>query len=302
MTNPKQTIWRLVQRCARELTKNGMTPFTRGDLVRCVQRANPSYGANAISPIIQGVTDNLQGGAPGAVGKNILHRVGRGLFVLKDGSVDAAQVAAAPTGRPVRTRDHRITVDQARAARAAFESSEPRDLFYRAATELVELALKKATSLTLAEALSVLLQTWNREYYRYRRFDGGHFAEIENLLTNHRDIVARYREAPIDQLSDKDGPTVVSLFEAFEAVLGPVGAAKALHLLAPRFFPLWDRRIAKEYRFALGRVGSNGNRYWQFMLIARTQCLDLAGKLPGNPLKAVDEYNYGKYSKHFQLL
>jgi hypothetical protein len=74
-----------------------------------------------------------------------------------------------------------------------------------------------------------------------------------------------------------------------------------LHLLAPRFFPLWDRRIAKEYRFALGRVGSNGNRYWQFMLIARTQCLDLAGKLPGNPLKAVDEYNYGKYSKHFQL-
>jgi hypothetical protein len=65
MTNPKQTIWQLVQRCARELTKNGMTPFTRGDLVRCAQRVSPSYEANSINPIIQGVTDNLQGGTGG---------------------------------------------------------------------------------------------------------------------------------------------------------------------------------------------------------------------------------------------
>ena len=32
--------------------------------------------------MIQGVTDNLKGGAPGAVGKKILYSVGRGQFVL----------------------------------------------------------------------------------------------------------------------------------------------------------------------------------------------------------------------------
>lgn len=33
--------------------------------------------------MIQGITDNLKGGAPGTVGKNILHGVSRGQFVLR---------------------------------------------------------------------------------------------------------------------------------------------------------------------------------------------------------------------------
>jgi len=75
-------IWMLVEQCARELTENGISPFTRSDIIKCVQRKNAAYGPDSINPIIQGLTDNLQGGAPGAVGKNILHSVGRGLFVL----------------------------------------------------------------------------------------------------------------------------------------------------------------------------------------------------------------------------
>ncbi len=81
----KQPIWKLVHLCAQALTERGMTPFTRGDLIRCVQSKNPRYEANSINPIIQGVTDNLRGGAPGAVGKNILHGVGYGLLVLREG-------------------------------------------------------------------------------------------------------------------------------------------------------------------------------------------------------------------------
>lgn len=42
-----------------------------------------------------------------------------------------------------------------------FEILEPRDLFYRAATELVDLAISGKTKLSLAEAIAVLLQTWN---------------------------------------------------------------------------------------------------------------------------------------------
>lgn len=79
-------IWKLVEQGARELTENGISPFTRSDIIKYVQGKNPEYGADSINPIIQGLTDNLQGGAPGAVGKNILHSVGRGFFVLIDGS------------------------------------------------------------------------------------------------------------------------------------------------------------------------------------------------------------------------
>jgi len=78
-----EAIWKRVYRCAQELTQHGMTPFTRGDLIRCVQRHDPDCGPDSINPIIQGLTDNLRGGAPGAVGKSLLHSVGRGQFVLK---------------------------------------------------------------------------------------------------------------------------------------------------------------------------------------------------------------------------
>ena len=85
---PDSPIWRLVETTAHELTAAGRSPFTRRDLISCIQAIDPSIGADSINPIIQGVTDNLRGGAPGAVGKDILHRVARGRFVLRQGSLD----------------------------------------------------------------------------------------------------------------------------------------------------------------------------------------------------------------------
>jgi hypothetical protein len=97
------TIWKLVEECARELTENGISPFTRADIIKCVQRKNAKYGPNSINPIIQGLTDNLRGGAPGALGKNILHSVGRGLFVLRGENLESMkhQVVYPSTHRPI---------------------------------------------------------------------------------------------------------------------------------------------------------------------------------------------------------
>jgi hypothetical protein len=193
----------------------------------------------------------------------------------------------------------RITPADVKAARDSFETNEPRDLFYRVATELVDLALRGATSLTVAEALAVLLQTWNKTYYQYRKFDNAHFASIAQLLVTHQGRLAGYRKRTIDNLDRTDRTIVSTLFQAFERVLGLVGAAKALHLLAPGLFPLWDRAIADAYGLALGGAGSNGDRYWRFMLIAKQQCLELSRQDSGckNPLKSIDEYNYCKYTK-----
>jgi hypothetical protein len=46
--------------------------------------------------------------------------------------------------------------------------------------------------------------------------------------------------------------------EYFKKVLGKTGAAKSLHLLAPRFFPLWDTKIAKTYGV---KNGMEADRY-----------------------------------------
>jgi hypothetical protein len=193
------------------------------------------------------------------------------------------------------------TLDDLETARRTFEDREPRDLFYRAATELVDLALRGATSLTLAEALAVLLQTWNRPFYRYRPFDRQHFLDIEEIVNRQHEILVSLRVRSIGTLSDADRRIVTTVFTTFEEVLGPVGAAKTLHLLAPHFFPLWDRRIAEVYGLRLQGRGMNGENYFRFMTIIGEQSRTLGGEaaIGRNPLKALDEYNYCKYSREW---
>ena len=189
--------------------------------------------------------------------------------------------------------------DELESARVAYEADERRDLFYRTATELVDLAIREQISLSLAEVLAVLLQRWNEPYDRHSRFDAAHCADIERLLSEHRATLEGLRARTIEGFSDEDQGTVEALFCEFELVLGPVGAAKCLHLLAPRFFPLWDREVASAYFVSLLEPGGNGERYCRFMRIVREQCRELGGeqRLGRNPLHALDEYNYCRHTR-----
>ncbi len=191
------------------------------------------------------------------------------------------------------------TIQDIKVARQTFEANEPRDLFYRAATELVSLALERRTSLSVAEALAVLLKTWNKMFYQYRKFDVQHFTDIERLIDAYSSLLTTFRQRSIEDFHQEDEGKVKDVFRAFEMVLGPVGAAKCLHLLAPRFFPLWDRTIAEAYDLPLGKIGTNADRYYRFMQIVRGQIQSLGGEqtIGRNPLKAIDEYNYCKHTK-----
>ena len=90
-------IWKRVYRCAEELTQQGVTPFSRGDVIRCVQRDDPSCSSDSINPVIQGITDNLRGGAPSIVGKTLFHSVERGRFVLRDATAQPVSKESANT-------------------------------------------------------------------------------------------------------------------------------------------------------------------------------------------------------------
>jgi len=191
------------------------------------------------------------------------------------------------------------TQQNLKLAREAFLDNEPRDLFYRVATELIRLSIEGKTQITPPEALSVLLQTWNRPYYQYRRFDNQHYTDICNLLERLSTSVFRFRERSILSLAKDDLSNVLEIFNEFEQVLGPVGASKSLHLLAPEFFPLWDRAIARAYKVGLRPVGANAANYLKFMLSIRQQYKQLQELSTSrhNLLKSIDEYNYCHFSK-----
>ena len=113
----------------------------------------------------------------------------------------------------------------------------------------------------------------------------------------------RLRKQEIDTVSPDESPRIVAMFKDFESVLGPVGAAKSLHMLVPKLFPLWDRAIARAYNVPLHRAGANGERYWQFMQIAWKQSAALKRRTNsgGSLLKAIDEYNYCKYTRRLSF-
>src|SRR5277367_1292869 len=150
------------------------------------------------------------------------------------------------------TSTHRPGREDLARAHEAFRAHESRDLFYRAAIALVGLARESVVDLTTGEAIAVLLRTWNSAYYRYHRSGTADYASIEALIAKHGSWLDSVTQRTIASLVRADEQPLLTAFADFEVALGPVGAARALHLLAPHFMPLWDRAIAAAY---IGHLG-----------------------------------------------
>jgi len=74
-----------------------------------------------------------------------------------------------------------------------------------------------------------------------------------------------------------------------------------LHLLAPQFFPLWDNDIAKKgYSVNFKGKSRNADIYVEFMQgikLLQLEPLIQQGANELDLLKAIDEYNYCKYTQ-----
>src|SRR5438045_1968864 len=133
-----------------------------------------------------------------------------------------------------------MTLKSIRHARGRYRVIAAGDVFYRAALVLVAASYERNPQLDLAESLALLLQTWNKDFYgRYlrRSFDETDFKALRAVLRRHAKQLRTFRYRRLESFDEKDVPIVQRIFREFESVLGPVGTAKALHLLAPDFFP-----------------------------------------------------------------
>lgn len=134
---------------------------------------------------------------------------------------------------------------------ASYVEYEHRDAMYKLALRLVSQANWRCEE--LAEGLGVLLLTWNAAFYtRYNSFN---FDHLEEFIDKNSNIHKEYSQRSILSYSGIDDAVTRRLFgelvEATKAVKKgaktPVGTAKALHLLAPRIFSIWDTKIADNY-------------------------------------------------------
>ncbi|WP_292387869.1 hypothetical protein [Methanosarcina sp. UBA5] len=189
-----------------------------------------------------------------------------------------------------------------------FEESEGRDSMYKVASFLVEYHWGKYAD--MADALGVLLLTWNAAFYRYGS-SSLDFEELEKCINKNFVIIDSFRDRDISELSENDEQSIRKLFNDFNEALminsgkkkgtkSPVSVAKALHLLAPKFFPLWDYNIAKAYRQNYSVKPEE--KYIEFCKITKymvESMKDYKINKSKSMIKKIDEYNYARYTKHW---
>lgn len=126
---------------------------------------------------------------------------------------------------------------------------EKRDIAYNIARKIIEDNWEKNKKrYSVTEGVAVLVLIWNMAAYRG---SAPHFKELEKLIKNRETDLKEYRGREVQSFNSNDHQKVKTIFsEVLEATKyggkrSPVGVAKALHILAPRFFPLWDGEIAE---------------------------------------------------------
>lgn len=192
-----------------------------------------------------------------------------------------------------------ITADQLRQGSQAYRQNEPRDAMYKVATFLTSHFWGQPAE--MANGLGVLLLTWNQAFYRYGSFD---FSALQLAIETHDGLLNKYRDEEISAHTTVHEPDVLKLYDGFLEALrissgklagrrSPVSASKALHMLCPAYFPLWDDKIAQAYGCKYD--------YLKFMKrmqeVAASLTPEVGSENGRTLLKLIDEYNFAKFTR-----
>jgi hypothetical protein len=190
---------------------------------------------------------------------------------------------------------HHPTAAELHAAHDTYVKNEGLDYAYRVGRHM--LGDGAAAGFTAAEAIDLLMRVWNAQspYTWKLTLDA-----IATLLAQTAQARAAFDDRDIASLAADEVPAVGAIYGDFRAVLGPVGAAKALGLLHPRVFPLWDTAIGVAY---IGHKWSQDlapPAYYQtFVGYCAEQCTTAVNEAAFGPtlLKRLDEWNFCVWTK-----
>lgn len=155
----------------------------------------------------------------------------------------------------------------------------------------------------MATGIGLLLKSWHNAFYRFGPYDATRLAACieENMA-----LLGTLHKRAIDSFVPDDESDVRTLFTAFTAALkggkkgeqkSTVATAKAMHLLAPGFLPLWDNPIAGAYNQFPMWAHNYISFCWQMKELANAVQGYLTSPDDCTILKRVDEFNYAVYTQ-----
>jgi len=181
-------------------------------------------------------------------------------------------------------------------------AKEPRAFCYDVASQLIDKAKKVAGENSWIEdrntikGVLLLLFTWNFAAKETKQLN---FDNLGTALRKIKKDILFLRDYTITNADSEAWDRIERVFEELRTLCGQTGAAKALSLLNPKLFVMWDTAIRsclrKKYIPGIGN-GQKGEQYVRFLQgIQRIiQKYSLEDKLPkgSNIAKKIDEYNY----------
>ena len=178
---------------------------------------------------------------------------------------------------------------------------EPRSFCYDIATNFIRKAKNTSgkdwyVDINTASGVLLLLFTWNFAAQETKKLN---FQNIESLIREAKDDLIFLEKYTIKTADNNAWCVIKHVFDLFRNLLGQTGASKALSLLNPELFVMWDTAIRKRLKRELIpgiRNGERGEYYVKFLKGMQKIIEDyhIAEKLPKNSVvaKKVDEYNY----------
>ena len=193
------------------------------------------------------------------------------------------------------------TEEEFQAGLRAYAQNESRGPVYFVA--LQQLARCGGEAQAMANTIWILLKSWHKQFYQFGKPD---LSALAKCVEDHRPMLQALRGRAIDTLCYEDEDVIKDLFYAFTTATrrhntrgaqeSTVATAKALHLLAPGFLPLWDNRIA--WHYGEGPMIRNYLTFcWQMKELANAVSCYVNKSDDRTLLKRLDEFNYSAYTK-----
>ena len=188
-----------------------------------------------------------------------------------------------------------------------FYEVEHRAFCYDVATSFIMKARRKAkgkwlTHDSTVKGILLLLFAWNSAARVTKKLSPDKLKKAIGKVKSELGSIEAKKIT--DEMEASDWKKIEKIFDAFRKECGQTGASKALSLLNPGLFVMWDTGIREELRgthiYGIGN-GEDGKKYVRFLKgvqrIIRDN--DLVSRLPkgSNIAKKFDEYNYVRIVK-----
>ena len=180
---------------------------------------------------------------------------------------------------------------------------EPRAFCYDLAVCLIsqaktDLTQSWYTNTETVKAIILLLYCWNFAARETKKLT---FDLVRDVLATCEANLRCLEQYTLLTFTEESGTIIGSVFSQFRPLFGQTGATKALSLLNPSLFLMWDTSIRKRLRRELIRGLDNGQTEGQYTLFLRQVRgyaiqHDFQQRLAPDAIlaKKIDEYHYVK--------